>query len=394
MVEYDAKEDSVAVAELRRRLAEAEESLQAIRKGEVDAFVINTPTGDQIYTLQGTDTIYRKILEEMAEGAITLSDNNIILYCNASFANLVSAPIESVIGTNFFDYVSPLHLERVNTMVSKVTNGDGAVTGEFRLISLAGKETPVQASAKSIPIGGPKTTYFIVTDLTEKEALAKKTSENERFSAIGKVTAMVAHDLRGPLNVVSQATEMMEASPDKAPRMLKLIRENTSRAITILGDLRENTRELELSKIDTDVDALVRKTLQAMLLPQTISTKIISPGPTVVALDPDKMRRVFSNIINNAVEAMPNGGTLSVAVRDSPGRVEIEIADTGEGIPDSVVDRIFELFVSTKSNGTGLGLAICKRMVEAQGGEITFKTEKGKGTSFAIALPRARTDHY
>ena len=84
---------------------------------------------------------------------------------------------------------------------------------------------------------------------------------------------------------------------------------------------------------------------------------------------------------------MPKGGTLNLAVRDSPGRVEIEIADTGEGIPDSVVDKIFDLFVSTKSNGTGLGLAICKRVVEAHGGEITFKTEKGKGTSFTITLP-------
>ena len=104
------------VAELRRRLAESEESLQAIRRGEVDAFVVNTPQGEQVYTLQGTDTIYRKILEEMAEGAATLSDENIILYSNQSFAKMAGSPLENVMGTNFFDYVSPNNIESLSVL--------------------------------------------------------------------------------------------------------------------------------------------------------------------------------------------------------------------------------------------------------------------------------------
>ena len=389
MVDKDVEKYQATIAELRLRLSEAEESLQAIRSGEVDAFVVNTPTGDQIYTLQGTDTVYRKILEEMTEGAVTLSADNIILYCNLSFAKMVGGSLETVMGTNLFNYVSPSIFKDLEALVSGAMQRNGGATGEFRLLSLDSKETPVHASANMIAINGLKTMYIVFSDLTERERMVRRESENERFSAIGKVTAMVAHDLRGPLNIVSQATEMIEANPDRAPRMLVIIRENTSRALEILRDLRENTADLQIVKTNTDVDALVRGLLRSKMLPSTIIAKIESPGPTMVFLDSVQMSRVFSNLINNAVDAMPDGGSLSVEIRSPPGRVEIEFSDTGSGIPDSVVDNIFELFVSTKSKGTGLGLAICKRVVNAHGGEINFKTEKGKGTSFTIALPRA-----
>ena len=388
MVDTPAGDEPRTIAELQRRLAEAEESLQAIRRGEVDAFVVNTPLGDQVYTLQGTDTIYRKILEDMAEGAIILGRDNIILYSNASFAKLVGGYLEKVMGTSFFDYVSPNSFENFTKLVSDATQGNLGATDEFRLISMDGQETPVQISVRSIPIGDMKTTYLVITDLSEREAAARRVLENERFLAIGKVTAMVAHDIRGPLNIVSQATEMLKASPDRSPRMLQLIEDNTKRALAILSDLRENTKEIELAKAEIDVEALVRNTLHSMLIPSKITTKIDAHGPTMVVLDSEKMGRVFSNLINNAFDAMPDGGSLVVAIKSLSNRVEIEFEDTGTGIPDSVKDRIFDLFVSTKSKGTGLGLAICKRVVDAHGGEITFKTERGEGTSFTVSLPR------
>jgi two-component system sporulation sensor kinase A len=388
MVDTQAGDNPQTVEELRRRLTEAEENLQAIRRGEVDAFVVNTPTGEQIYTLQGTDTIYRKILEEMAEGAIILGSDNIILYCNASFANVVSGNIEKVLGTNFFNYVSPKNFENFTQLLSESTQSNVGAAKEFRLISLNGKETPVHVSSRSIPIGDIKTRYLVVTDLSEREAAARKVLENERFLAIGKVTAMVAHDIRGPLNIVSQATEMLKMNPEMSPRMLPLIEDNTKRALDILSNLRENTKELELVKRESDVDELLRKTLNNMMIPSSILTRIDSPGPTSVVLDSVQMGRVFSNLINNAVEAMPDGGRLGIEIRSPPGRVEVEFSDTGMGIPDSVVDKIFEPFVSTKSKGTGLGLPLCKRVVDAHGGEISFKTEKGKGTSFTVSLPK------
>jgi signal transduction histidine kinase len=181
---------------------------------------------------------------------------------------------------------------------------------------------------------------------------------------------------------------MLKMNPEMSPRMLPLIEDNTKRALAILSNLRENTKELELAKRESDVDELLRKTLNNMMIPSSILTRIDSPGPTSVVLDSVQMGRVFSNLINNAVEAMPDGGRLSVKIRSPPGRVEVEFSDTGMGIPDNVVDRIFEPFVSTKSKGTGLGLPLCKRVVDAHGGEISFKTEKGKGTSFTVSLPK------
>ena len=217
--------------------------------------------------------------------------------------------------------------------------------------------------------------------------LTRKSMESDRFSAIGRVTAMVAHDVRGPLNVVSQAAEMLELNKGDPSRMLQLIRENTERALSILNELRENTKDIALTRRETDVDLLVRKTINEMMIPESITTSIDSDGQSMILLDPDYMRRVFSNIITNAVEAMPDGGRLKMTIRNLPTRVEVDVTDTGIGIPAEIQDKLFDMFTSTKPKGTGLGLALCKRVVQAHGGEITFKTERGKGTCFTISLP-------
>ena len=120
----------------------------------------------------------------------------------------------------------------------------------------------------------------------------------------------------------------------------------------------------------------------------TITTEI-EPGCPPVLGDAKQLAIVLDNLLNNALEAMPAGGTLTVSCRPEGGAVRLRVADTGTGIPASVAGALFTPFVSTKPDGTGIGLAICRRIVEAHGGAIAFETSDGRGTRFDVRLPVA-----
>jgi signal transduction histidine kinase len=104
-------------------------------------------------------------------------------------------------------------------------------------------------------------------------------------------------------------------------------------------------------------------------------------------MDPDKITRVFFNVIKNAIDAMPNGGTLTIDCKRVGSSIEMTFADTGMGVPKEMLPRIFSPLFTTKAQGMGFGLAICKRIVEAHGGTITVETVEGKGTTFKVTLP-------
>ncbi len=108
--------------------------------------------------------------------------------------------------------------------------------------------------------------------------------------------------------------------------------------------------------------------------------------PTLI-IDKNKIERVFINLVKNAIEAMPNGGTVAINSKQANGSVEITFADTGTGIPEEVLPKIFSPLFTTKAQGMGFGLAICKRIIEAHGGTIKVETEKCKGTTFEVSLP-------
>jgi signal transduction histidine kinase len=112
----------------------------------------------------------------------------------------------------------------------------------------------------------------------------------------------------------------------------------------------------------------------------------VSEEPTF-RIDKNKIERVFINLVKNAIDAMPNGGTITLNCKQANGNVDVTFADTGTGIPEEILPKVFSPLITTKAQGMGFGLAICKRIVEAHGGTITVETEKGKGTVFKVSLP-------
>jgi signal transduction histidine kinase len=228
-----------------------------------------------------------------------------------------------------------------------------------------------------------------------KEA-QEKVLHSDRLSTIGQMASSIVHDFRTPMSTINLAIESLEmghaVTPEKTAHWYKMIRDSVGRMIRMAQELldfsrsesRMNKIEVSMSEFLTLVTHSVRQTLEQSKITFTVDERYVGNA----VFDPDRIHRALVNIINNAQDAMPNGGTITFVSGRENGSISFLIADTGSGIPEEIKDKIFDAFVTAgKKRGTGLGLAITKRIVDEHGGTISFTSERGKGTTFRITLP-------
>ena len=220
--------------------------------------------------------------------------------------------------------------------------------------------------------------------------------DTDRLVAIGQTAGMIGHDIRNPLQaIVSElyiAKEAIANTPhleDKALALesIGLIEEQTDYISKIVSDLQDYARPLKPEYKEVDLAKLVVSVFQTVKVPEKVVLKVDVKGFPNIQTDPTLIRRAITNLVNNALQAMPDGGTLELCAVKSEGKTVITVTDTGQGIPEEIKPKLFTPLVTTKAKGQGLGLAVVKRLVEALGGAITFESELGKGTTFTITLP-------
>ena len=225
--------------------------------------------------------------------------------------------------------------------------------------------------------------------LRQEAELRRVSEENvsNMLSGFERVTRMLRHDLRSPLQSINNAAQMMEFDPSTSTEMLTIIRDNVKYISEVLDDLRTMTTIRRLMKGPLEVDALIRRLLDRRMLPDNIDVELRLQEGVKVWVDGTKLTRVVDNLINNAVEAMPRGGRLTLESRVEDDEYVIAVGDDGEGISEDDLSLIFRPFFSTKETGMGLGLTYCKEVVEAHGGSIEVASEKGVGTVATVRLP-------
>jgi len=214
----------------------------------------------------------------------------------------------------------------------------------------------------------------------------------QRLAAIGELASMVGHDLRNPLTGIAGATyyiksKLQSTTGDKTREMLKLIDNQIKHSNKIINDLLDYSKEMKLEISETTPKIITKEVLTTIQVPNTIQVINLTKNSPRIEIDMDKMKRVITNIIKNAVDAMPEGGNLTLRSKMSRNCVEITFTDSGIGIQENVMRRIWTPLFTTKAKGMGLGLPICKRIVEAHEGEISVKSTVGKGTALSITLP-------
>ena len=226
---------------------------------------------------------------------------------------------------------------------------------------------------------------------------AKELVDAERLSAIGATAGMVGHDIRNPLQAITGDVYLVKTELASIPESeekksalesLQEIEKNIDYINKIVADLQDFARPLKPNAEETDLKLIIDELLSKNGLPENIevSVKVEGEARKVVA-DSTFINRIMFNLFNNAVQAMPEGGKLTIHVYKEAKDVVISVKDTGVGISEDVKSKLFTPMFTTKAKGQGFGLPVIKRMTEALGGTVTFESQEGKGTTFIIRLP-------
>lgn len=439
------------VADLRARLADAEQTLSAIQRGEVDAVVVQGSKGEQIFTLAGADKPYRLLMEAMNEGALTAQTNGTILYCNACFARMIQTPAEQIIGASVFDFIKVEEKAALQQML--LTTPEAGAKGEFTLFpcGLSASPVPAQFSVRLLDVDGLQTVAVVATDLTERkqyeENLRRRNEELERRvaertadlthankllqeaqsklreEAVGledEVAARtadlqesvqsleqfcytIAHDLRAPLRSIHGFTHALleefkpqfnDTAADYSARILRA----TSRMDSLIRDLlaygRLSSANLPIGQVDLE-KALpkVVENVRGSEFGARANIEVNTALPKVRG-NPVVLDQVLENLLSNAVKFVPPGATphVQISSKEENGWVHLLIQDNGIGIDPQYHERVFRVFErlsAEKYPGTGIGLAIVQKGVERMGGKVGLNSQAGQGSCFWVELPGA-----
>ena len=398
------------IEHLRNRLAEPEETLDAIRRGAVDAFVVSEPQGERVYALRRADPPYRLIVEEMAEGAATLDADGTILYANRRLAHLVSLPVEVLRGHSFRALVADDHLSAFDELLASPAGG----RGEIALKCQSGGLLAVQLSASRFQESEAPVFCLVVTDVSDQRRLAaiaaaeKARAEAERRK--DQFLAMLGHELRNPLAAISAAVGVL-GEPSLPPERTEWARGSIERQVQLLtrmvDELLDVSRiargRIELSKENVDLCALVARLASwwdglAGEKKRVLSISV-PEEPLLVRADAARFSQILSNLIDNAFKFTSEGDRISVVLTREGPDARLTVADTGAGIPPEMLRSIFELFTQVArpggptNTGLGIGLAVVRTLTELHGGAVRAASEgPGRGSEFTVTIPRLTSD--
>jgi len=234
-------------------------------------------------------------------------------------------------------------------------------------------------------------------DITERKKMEKQLKDSERLAAMGLTAGMVGHDIRNPLQAITGEIYLAKTELDPAPdsdakknvlENLQEIENNVNYINKIVADLQDFSRPLNPQIEEIDLKTIIDKLLEKNDLPKNIDLEVrVDAAARKAVSDSTFINRILHNLINNSVQAMPNGGKLSILAHKETNELVITVEDTGVGVPEAAKDKLFTPMFTTKAKGQGLGLAVIKRMTEALGGTVTFESQKDKGTKFTVRLP-------
>jgi signal transduction histidine kinase len=223
------------------------------------------------------------------------------------------------------------------------------------------------------------------------KVLEEKLLKAERLAAIGELAGIIGHDLRNPLQGIRSAIYYLKTHSDDVDaanlEMMQEIDNCIERSDKIINDLIEYSQVINLELVPTEPKTLILRSLAKVKAPEGVVVVDKTSAKPVFRADNNCMERVFTGIIKNAYDAMLDGGRLTITCRKSFGNVVFDFEDTGVGMDEETLAKMWTPLFTTKAKGMGLGLPICRRIVEAHGGKIQVESEAGKGTTFKIIIP-------
>lgn len=418
---------------LRWQLEEATETIQAIRTGQVDALVVQGKEGSELYTLKTADQTYRVFIETMNEGAVTLNDAGLIVYCNSTFAAMVDMPLSQVIGLPFDHFVTHDCLALYQHLFNSGWTEKRKI--EISLTSRTENWVPCLLSVTTLELEEGTTLSVILTDLKaqkETQQLLKQNNErlektnaaleisnnalNQSNTNLQQFAYVASHDLQEPLRKIQQFGSLLKLNyahtlGEQGADWLNRIESSAVRMSVLIRDL------LTYSRLTVPVEAFVEQPLNEILsevlnvldiLIQEKEATIEIEDLGTVPGEALQLAQMFQNLLTNALKfAKSDVPPLIQISRQTMSRAElprsyqpltthqhfcaIRVTDNGIGFDAHQAERIFGTFqrLHTKSQypGTGIGLAIVRKVAENHQGYVMAQSQPGQGATFAVYLP-------
>jgi PAS domain S-box-containing protein len=355
----------------------------------------NSQLFSQVQRLQDQ---YRVVTESLNDAVYTVDLEERITFGNAALERLTGYRVQDLVGRPSLELYTtsavPAIMERRR---QRRSGGPVPFHLEAEIRKKDGTGVPVELSVAHLILEGQMVGRVIVArDITERKYLEEQLRQSQKLEAVGELAAGVAHELGNALGIIGSSVQYLTkscAAGHPFHEFLEVIHRNVAQADRTIRGLLSFARPRRPSPAPVDITRLLEGTCQLLkgeVAKQHISVvRRFAPGLPWVMADPEQLQQVFLNLLLNAVQAMPEGGVVILAAMvDLEGKqVQIEVADTGLGIPQEHLSRIFDPFFTTKEGGTGLGLSVSARLIRAQGGHISVSSQEGKGSIFTIVLP-------
>ncbi len=405
MIAEPTKEQLAAeLQEVRLQLEDANDTIHAIRTGMVDAFVVQGDDGHQLYTLKSADQTFRVLIEKMQEGAITLSKDGIILYCNSSFAEMAGVPLDKVIGIHFNQFIQGITFTGLNEIIIGGQFTDYKT--EDTLTCSDGTILPVLLSLTNLSLEDGTALSVICTDLTAQKDAQRKTTDidNQRkvIEQKDEFIGIASHELKTPLTSLKAYMQLISAyNKDKVPEQIKTFitkaEGSISKLQTLVNDLLDVSKiqagKLHFSTSPLHVNKLVSSCIENASYMFPDYHIVFAPDEDfVVNGNAERLEQVLMNMINNAVKYSPQSKDVILSVEKAGSNVKISVTDYGIGLSAEQQDRIFERFyrVDDKNfmvSGLGMGLYISKEIIKNHKGTMGVISKIHEGATFYITLP-------
>jgi PAS domain S-box-containing protein len=422
-MDNNSREDLLVENEmLKSKLLEATDTLDAIRTGQVDALVVTGNNGHSLYTLQSADQAYRVFIEQMAEGAVTLNLDGLIIYCNSQFARIINTPLSRIVGRTFSEFVTNDDGADFDNLFAQSWNKN--VTGEIAIRS-GSDPVYVKLSMNALDLVGENAVSVIVTDLTYQKKIEKQLkNQNEELIRLNdalissnqdlqQFASVASHDLQEPLRKIQvfvkflkdrSYSELSDSSKQYVEKIIAAAHRMKILIIDILTYSKLSAGETGIEPVD--LKAIFNEILEDFdLRINERNAKIELADLCFVEGNKGQLRQVFHNLVSNALKFVSgsrepalsiqkrefSAKELGLSLENEADYCRIIVSDNGIGFDETYSSSIFNLFEKlnpkTTYEGSGIGLAIAKKIIEKHHGIIIARSRPGEGSEFNVILP-------
>jgi PAS domain S-box-containing protein len=366
--------------------------------------------------LRESEQRLKSILDSMDDGIVLIGLDGKVTDCNEAALKQLGFTRKEVVDKNITDFIFPEDKQSSIIEASYRVRETGKTLVEARILRKNKSVFPAEISITAFYDENKKPVALlgVARDITERremesklkeytnnleklvEERTKQLKERERLAAIGATAGMVGHDIRNPLQAIISNIYLLRSDLSVMPegKMKDSVKENFDDIENnilyvnkIVADLQDYAKPLKPEYANVDLSEVATNVVKDAHVPDNIKVDISSNTFQKIKTEPTFIRRILTNLVCNAIQAMPNGGNLELTSMAKEDKVIVTVADTGEGIPEDFKPKLFSPMLTTKAKGQGLGLAVVKRLVEALSGKVSFESEEGKGTKFIIELP-------